>query len=157
MNRLKRILRFLWRGIVFTFREVFTGLMLGISALLILIKLSPKGTVNVGYLIMFGLLAGLMKGISKFLFVELLNKVPAEEYTKNYPKYKMMFLWIAIFTLAAFVNFGFSFSLWLTEPARYIYESAILGETPLFIIQSGLWSIFMLGIISYIYEPSSRD
>ncbi|KNZ69690.1 hypothetical protein Tfer_1711 [Thermincola ferriacetica] len=145
--------RLIWRGIVFVYREMFTGVLLGLTALFLVVKLAPGGDINAGLVAVFGLGAGLLKGFSKFLLLEMVNRIPANEYSKNYPRFKILFLWLGVFALTAIINYGFNISNWFTEPSRLIAKSPLFRGIPVIHVEIALIFLFCLGIISHIYEP----
>ncbi len=145
--------RFVLRGLFLTYREIFAGLMLGISALFILIKLSPEQPVNVGLLVIFGAGAGVVKGLAKFILVEVINKVSPADYKDNYPKYKMLGLWSFFFIVGGLANYGVAINRWFSEPARFISESAVLGHPDLNLSLVLIVALFITGVISFLLDP----
>lgn len=155
---MKKTLSFLWRGTIIVSRDMLNGFIMGTCSALILFKINPALVRSVALLMVAGLISGIFKGTAKFIFLNLSGTQPSSGYRYNYPKFKILFLWLVILFGSLIYNFGFKVNLWLTEPLKLMKVNIILGsvDTRLWIILFAVTTV--LGLISYIYEfPVSQE
>lgn len=155
---MKKALGLLWIGTIIVSRDMLNGFIMGICSALLLLKINPALYRSVALLIVAGLVSGIFKGTAKFIFLNLSQTLPDSGYRYNYPKFKILFLWLVILFGTLIYNFGFQVKLWITEPLKLMEMNTILG-----VVDTGLWLalfsvVTVFGIISYVYEfPVSQE
>lgn len=155
---MKKTLRFLWRGAIIVSRDMLNGFIMGTCAALLLFKINPALYRSVALLMVAGLLSGILKGTAKFIFLNLSGTLPDTGYRYNYPKFKILFLWLVILFGTLIYNFGFKVNMWFTEPIKLMKVNIVLGivDTRLWLVLFTIVTVF--GFISYVYEfPAGED
>jgi hypothetical protein len=152
-----KILKTLWRAFIIMARDMFIGLLGGLCASVLLYKINPKTINVVALLIPAGLCAGIFKGISKFLILNFFSSLPSKGYRYNYPKYKILFLWVIIYLSTFIYCFGFNVYLWITAPLMLLNKNMILPP-----LSSVLWGVLfavggIAGISAHFYEPPHNE
>lgn len=155
---MKKALSFLWRGTIVVSRDILNGFIMGICSALLLLKINPALYRSVALLIVAGLISGIFKGTAKFIFLNLSGTLTGSGYRYNYPKFKILLLWLVILFGTLIYNFGFNVSLWFTEPLKLMKVNTVLGivDIRIWVVLFSLVTVF--GIISYVYEiPVNKD
>lgn len=145
-NKLQALLQVL----VITARDMFIGLIFGLTAAVLLVKINPHNENIAALLVPTGIMAGIVKGFSKFLILKIFSSLPTKGYRFNYPKYKLLFLWLGLLLGTLMYTYGLNVSKWITAPHKMLLENKIFGY--------GGWNILLItvavvGTISYLYEP----
>lgn len=146
-------LNFLWRGLIIVLRDMFTGYIMGICSALLLFKINPGLYKTVALLIFAGVAAGISKGMAKFIFMNYSGALPSKGYRYNYPKYKMLAIWLVILLGTLLYVFGLRVDKWFSETVRLLEVNIFFGD-----VDSRLWFallalITVTGLASYFYEP----
>ncbi|PKM82657.1 MAG: hypothetical protein CVU89_03925 [Firmicutes bacterium HGW-Firmicutes-14] len=149
MNRLGLLLR----ALIIAARDMFIGFILGMCAAVLMAKINPESQRIVALLIPAGIAAGFLKGIAKFVFINLYSALPSKGYRYNYPKYKILFFWVLIFAGVLIYGYGFNPWSWFYGPLQLLQNNVFLGPVP-----KQTWVFLTLlvsaaGIFSYLYEP----
>lgn len=150
-------LHLLWRAVVFVTRDVFIGFIVGVCAAVLLSKVNPGTHRVVALLIPAGVLAGIFKGITKFIFLNIFSALPSKGNRYNYPKFKLLILWgFLLFGTLSF-SYGLNLKLWFSEPSRLLMENIFLSSwgTNIWVVLAGL--ISTAGILAHFYEPPYNE
>lgn len=152
-----RKIHLIYRAIVIMARDMFIGFILGLCATVLLSKINP-GTQRVSALLIpAGAAAGAFKGLSKFVMLNMFSVLPSKGYRFNYPKYKLLLLWIVVFLAVFTYVFGFNISLWFARPVALLKGNIILGSIgmPVWTIVFGV--ITGAGLLAHLYEPPYNE
>ncbi len=147
----------IWRALIFTARDMFIGFILGIVATVLLYKINPATLGVVALLIPAGVFAGIFKGVTKFIFLNIFSAVPSKGNRFNYPKYKLLLLWVAVLFGALVYSFGLNVKTWFSVPLRLLKSNVILG-----VIGNTGWILLtvlisLAGLIAHFYEPPYNE
>ena len=152
-----KILKLLWRALVFIARDAFIGFLVAVSATLVMFRLNPDMERVIALLIPVGIIAGFFKGVVKFILLNISSALPSKGYRFNYPKYKLLGFWLAALLGALLFAYGTNLSLWFSGPLDLMRNNIVLGlsgEQP-WVFMAVLISI--LGISAHIYEPPYNE
>lgn len=148
-NKLPGLLHFL----VMIARDMLIGMIFGLTAAILLVKIYPHTANFVALLIPIGIIAGTLKGFTKFLVIKIFSSLPTKGYRFNYPKYKLLFLWLGLLIGTLLYTYGLNISKWFAAPHKMFLENKIIGYAG-----TDSWTILMItvaviGTVSYLYEP----
>jgi hypothetical protein len=148
-NKLQALLQVL----VIIARDMFIGLIFGLTAAVLMVKLNPHSENIAALLVPTGIIAGILKGFSKFLILKIYSSLPTKGYRFNYPKYKLLFLWLGLLLGTLLYAYGLDVSKWFAAPHKMLLENKILGYAG-----QDFWTILIItfaviGTVSYLYEP----
>lgn len=119
-------------------RDMLIGMIFGLTAAILLAKINPH-TENIAVLLVpTGIIAGILKGFTKYLILKMVSSLPTKGYRFIYPKYRLLFLWLALLLGAWLYAYGFNVS------TRF---AALHNWTTLILVVS------VIGIASYLFEP----
>lgn len=142
-----------WRAIIVIARDMLIGFILGIGSTVLLYKINPNVFRVASLLIPVGIIAGVLKGLAKHIFLSVFSAIPSKGYRYNYPKYKLLFLWVTLLLGILIFAFGFHFKLWVSEPLRLIMVNPLLAPLSYDVWVGLLFFISLSGILAYLYEP----
>ncbi len=145
-----------WALVVAT-RDMFIGFIVGMSGAVLMAKLNPTTHRVVALLIPVGVVAGIVKGVAKFIFLNMSSALPSKGYRFDYPKFKMLILWAVVFLTVFLYSFGLDLRTWAAVPLQLLKENIILG-----VVDKKVWLVFIIlvlltGLLSYIYEPPYNE
>ncbi|MDT3699743.1 MAG: hypothetical protein RO469_09965 [Thermincola sp.] len=148
-HKLNRLLHVL----VLIARDMLIGMISGLTAAILLFEFNPHTENFVALLIPTGIAAGILKGFSKSVILNAFSSLPTKGYRFNYPKYKLLLLWLGLLGATLLYAYGINFSQWFAAPHKLFRANEIFKYTG-----TGFWNILMLivaviGSVSYIYEP----
>lgn len=142
----------LLRILVFTGRDMLIGFLLGFSAMVLLYKLNPRFP-GAGFLVLLGLLTGIVKGLAKGFLLSKLDALAHGEFRKTYPKFKILALWFTVLIVILIYSYGFNLARWFTGPLEIITEKSLI------INMAGPWwvalsvAVLVTGLVSHYVEP----
>ncbi len=150
-------LQFVMRALVVTARDMFTGFILGICAAVLIAGYNPHTRSVAALFIPAGILAGIFKGLSKFVFLNIFSVLPSKGYRYNYPKFKLLLLWAALLLASLVYSYGLKINTWFAGPFGLVKENIVMGGAG-----QSLWTavfvfITVTGVISYFYEPPYNE
>jgi len=155
--KLTKLIKLLWRALVFIARDVFIGFLVAVSATLVLFRLNPDMNRVIALLIPVGIIAGFFKGVVKFILLNVFSALPSKGNRFDYPKYKLLGFWLAALLGALLFAYGTDLSLWFSGPLDLLRNNIVLessGKQPwVFIVVL----ICILGISAHIYEPPYNE
>ncbi len=146
-------LQLVWRALVFTARDMFGGFVLGICATVLLSKINPQAQRVVALLIPAGVLAGILKGVTRFIFLHIFSAIPSKGSTFNYPKYKLLGLWLVLLFGSLTYGYGLDVAAWFAGPLRLLRDNIILAAVGNNLLVGLVIFIATAGLGSYFYEP----
>ncbi len=150
-------IKLLWRALVFVVRDMFIGFLVAAGATLIMFRLNPDMYGVIALLLPVGILAGIFKGIVKFIFLNVSSALPSKGYRFDYPKYKLLGFWIIALLGSFLFAYGTDLALWVSGPLDMLENNIVLGALGkrgwIYII--GL--IHLMGIAAHIYEPPHNE
>jgi len=155
---MEKMLQMAFLAVVVIARDMFIGFIIGLCAAVALARLNPGTYRVVALLIPVGIAAGFVKGLSKFIFLNISSSIPSKGYRYEYPKFKILSLWLVILAAAMILGYGLNFSDWLFGPYRLLTDNIVLRS-----FGTGPWVITLIfviitGIAAHIYEPPvNRD
>jgi len=146
-------LQVLLRVSVIVGRDMLIGMIFGLTAAILLAKINPHTENYVTILVPIGIIAGILKGFTKFLILNIFSSLPTKGYRFNYPKYKLLFLWLGLFLGALLYSYGFHVSKWFVSLHKILFENTIIrySGTNFWIIM--VITVLVTGVVSYLYEP----
>ena len=152
-------IRFFLRALIFVARDILIGFLVAVSATVLLAKVKPDTYRVIALLIPIGVAAGLLKGIVKFVFLNISSALPSKGYRYDYPKYRLLAFWLTVLFGSLLIVYGIDISSWVSDPINMLTDNIILGITG---IGKRLWLvfaalIFILGITAHFYEPPYND
>lgn|GEM_PF-2198394 len=146
-----------WRALVFVFRDMFIGYILGLGAAVIFTKINPGVGRVAGLLIPAGILAGIFKGIVKFVILNISSALPSKGLRYNYPKYKLLFFWLVFLAGTLIYGYGLNIYAWISGPVQLLKNNIILGQVNSFfwVVLTGL--VLVTGLSAHFYEPPYNE
>ncbi|MHB9096070.1 MAG: hypothetical protein ACYC21_15505 [Eubacteriales bacterium] len=153
---MKRLL-FVLRAMVTVSRDMFIGFIIGICATVLLYRVNANTHKVIALLIPAGVVAGIFKGLAKFVFLNVFSVLPSKGYRFNYPKYKLLLLWSAFLFGSLIYGYGINIYAWFAGPLSLLQENIILG-----VISPTVWGVlfgllFVVGILAHLYEPPYNE
>ncbi len=145
------------RGLVVAARDMFIGLIIGLSGTVLLAKLNPDAHRVVALLIPVGVITGFIKGLAKFLLLNVSSALPSKGYRFNYPKYKMLILWTAVLLASFFYSYGTDVGTWVGDPLRLLRENVIFDFAKAEVWFVSLAGVILAGLASHFYEPPYNE
>lgn len=150
-------LRILIRALVVISRDMFIGLLLGISAAVIFADISPGTGQVVGLLIPAGAAAGIFKGLAKFISLNVASTLPSKGYRSEYPKFKLLLLWLAVLVLVLIFAYGLNLVKWFMGPVGLLTEIHLFNDIPRGAWIVALTLISVIGLTAHFYEPPCNE
>lgn len=154
---MKNKLHGLLRALVVISRDMFIGLILGFVAAILLAKTNPHTQKFVSLLIPAGIIAGVLKGFTKYIIINIFSVLPTKGYRFNYPKYKLLFIWLALLVGTLGYVYGADFSQWLAAPLELYHENTVFSFAGPDTWSAMLTVAAVIGIASYVYEPPFNE
>jgi hypothetical protein len=140
------------RILVFTGRDMLIGFLLGLSVMILIYKLNPRFP-GAGFLVLLGLLTGIVKGLAKGFLLSKLDTLAHGEFRRTYPKFKILGLWFIVLFIVLIYSYGFNLARWFIGPLE------IMTEKSLIINMAGPWwvvlsiAVLIAGLVSHFTEP----
>lgn len=154
---MKNKLRFLSRVLVVISRDMFIGLILGISAAVLFGGISPGTAGVVGLLIPAGAAAGVFKGLAKFISLNIASALPSKGYRFEYPKFKILLLWLGVLTASLIFAYGLNIISWFKGPFELLTDNVLFRDVPHNIWLTGIIIATAIGLAAHVYEPPYNE
>lgn len=134
-------------------RDMLIGLIFGLTTAILLAKINPYTANLAALLIPIGIAAGILKGFTKYLIINIFSSLPSKGYRFNYPKYKLLFLWLGLLLATLFYAYGFNVGTWFITPAEMLVGNAILRNAGKLFWAALIIAVWVIGTASYVYDP----
>lgn len=134
-------------------RDMLIGLIFGLTAAIILVKINPHTENLAALLIPTGIAAGMLKGFTKYMILNIFSSLPSKGYRFNYPKYKLLFLWLGLLLATLVYAYGFNVGTWFATPYKMLAGNAILGNAGTLFWAILIIVVCVIGAGSYVYDP----
>ncbi|WP_418790050.1 hypothetical protein [Phosphitispora sp. TUW77] len=154
---IKKLLKLLWRGLVFITRDVFIGFLVAVSATVIMFRLNPDMNKVIALLIPVGIIAGIFKGMIKFILLNITSAIPSKGYRFDYPKFKLLLFWLLALLGSLLFAYGTDLTMWFSGPLDLLRNNVIIGSSgkQFWVLITVLISV--LGIAAHFYEPPYNE
>jgi len=154
---MKNKLRFLSRAFVVISRDMLIGLILGMSAAVLFAGISPGTAGVVGLLIPAGAAAGVFKGLAKFISLNIASSLPSKGYRFEYPKFKLLLLWLGVLTASLIFTYGLNIISWFKGPLGLLADNVLLRDVPYRMWVPGIILTTAIGLAAHVYEPPCNE
>lgn len=134
-------------------RDMLIGLIFGLTTAILLVKINPQTENLAALLIPTGIAAGILKGFVKYLIINIFSSLPTKGYRFNYPKYKLLFLWLGLLLGTLFYAYGFNVGTWFAVPYKMLVDNAILRNAGSLFWIILIITVGVIGTTSYVYDP----